>query len=417
MARSVAWPVPPGLGRSVVLALAVPAVGCSEQIGPASDHPVVSWHLDDAELWSLDERSGFELDEEAVGFLDGVSGAVFASEGRAVVADRGNRRVLVLDALGRMERTVGRRGEGPMEFKRLSSLLSWPGDSVFVYDSDLRRFTVFSPATGEGRTVELEGMFPPAGAWPGPGVDELWLEKGGEIWPGKYPAGRRRILSSFVRWRAKGGEIVPVATILGRDYYFGPGGVGYGAPPVPEVTSVAAGAGFLFVSEGAPRVRFVDAEGVTRLEVAVEGAAVDLGGDVRRRVTDSLYALVALTRVRMEKRLEAAPLPERAEGFSGIVFARDSTLWLGGRAIPGIEHRDWINVGLDGAPLRRLRLPRSLLLMDVDGDRLLLRRRDDMGLHHMEVRRAVPMDGSARESSRQATVMYMDRRAASAQTT
>ena len=107
------------------------AVGCSEA-SPASDHPVVSWHLDDAELWSLDEGSGFELDEEAVGFLDGVSGAVFASEGRAVVADRGNRRVLVLDALGQLERTVGRRGEGPMEFKELSSLLSWPGDSVFA---------------------------------------------------------------------------------------------------------------------------------------------------------------------------------------------------------------------------------------------------------------------------------------------
>ena len=213
------------------------------------------------------------------------------------------------------------------------------------------------------------------------------------IWSGKYPAGRRRLLSSVARWRAKEGEIVPVDSVPSHDYYFTRGGKDFVAPPVPEVTSVAAGAGFLFVSEGAPRVRFMDAEGVTRLEVAVEGTAVDLGGDVRRRVTDSLYALVALTRVRMEKRLKAAPLPERADGFSRIVFARDSTLWLGGRGIPGIEHRDWINVSLDGEPLRRLRLPRSLLVMDAEADRLLLRRRDDMGLHHVEVRRAVPMDG------------------------
>ena len=401
MARSAAWSVLPEPGRSAILVLVVLAVGCSEQAGPAdqaspaSEHPVVSWHLDDAELWSLDERSGFELDEEAVGFLHGISGAVFSAEGMAVVADTGNRRILVLDTLGRLERTVGRRGEGPMEFTRIRSLLSWPGDSVFVYDSDIRRFTVFSPATGEGRTAELKGIFPPAGAWPGPAVDELWLSEGMHIWPGKYPAGRRRILTSVVRWRAKGGEIVPVDSILGRDVVFGPRGVGYSFPPVPEVTSVAVGAGFLFVSEGAPHVRFMDAEGVTKLEVAIEGAAVELGGDVRRRVTDSLYALVALSRVRMERRLEAAPLPERAEGFSRIVFARDSTLWLGGRAVPGIEHRDWINVGLDGAPLRRLRLPRSRLLMDVEGDRLLLRRRDDVGLHHVEVRRAVPMDGSA----------------------
>ena len=382
-----------GSGRSVVLVLVVLVVGCTEQARPAGDHPVLSWHLQDADLWQVDERSGYEFDEEAVGFLEGVAGAVFANEGRAVVADRGNRRVLVLDALGRLERTVGRLGEGPMEFARISTLSSWPGDSVFVYDIDLGRGTVFSPETGEGRMFEFEGMLPPAGAWAGPVAEETWLVQRGEIWPGKYPAGRHRLPFSVVRWRVDG-EVIPVASVPGPDYYFGPGGVGFGAPPVPQVTSFAAGAGFLYVSEGSPRVRFIDPEGVTKLEVAVEGTAVELGGEVKDRVTDSLYALVALTRTRMEKRLAAAPLPERADGFAAIVFARDRTLWLGGRGIPGIEHRDWINVDLDGAPLRRLRLPRSLLVMDAEGDRLLLRRQDDLGLHHVEVRRVVPASGS-----------------------
>ena len=341
----------------------------------------------------MDERSGYELDQEAMGFLDGVAGAVFANVGRAVVADGGNRRVLVLDALGRLERTVGRRGEGPMEFTRIRALSSWPGDSAFAYDSGLGRGTVFSPGTGEGRTFEFEGMVPPAGAWPGPVAEEAWLAEQMEIWPGKYPAGRRRVPISIVRWRMDG-KVIPVASVPYADYHFGPGGVGYSAPPVPEITSFAAGAGFLFVSEGPPRVRFIDAEGVTRLEVAVEGTAVELGGEVKDRVTDSLYALVALTRTRMEKRLAAAPLPERADGFAMIVFARDRTLWLGGRGIPGIEHRDWINVDLDGSPVRRLRLPRSLLVMDAEGDRVLLRRRDDLGLHHVEARRVVPASGS-----------------------
>ena len=378
-----------GQGRSVALALAMLVVGCAEQASPAGDHPVVSWRLDDAELWSVDERSGYELDEEAAGFLDGVAGAVFANEGRAVVADRGNRRVLVLNAAGRLERTVGRLGEGPMEFTRISTLSSWPGDSVFVYDIDLGRGTVFSPETGEGRMFEFEGMLPPAGAWPGPVAEEVWLVERGQLWPGKYPAGRRRVPFSVVRWRV-GGEVIPVDSVPGPDFYFGPGGMGAGVPPVPEITSFAAGAGFLFVSEGPPRVRFIDAEGVTRLEVAVKGTALELGGEVKDRVTDSLYALVALTRTRMERRLASAPLPERADGFAAIVFARDRTLWLGGRGIPGIEHRDWINVDLDGAPLRRLRLPRSLLVMDAEGDRLLLRRQDDLGLHHVETRRVVP---------------------------
>ena len=120
------------------------------------------------------------------------------------------------------------------------------------------------------------------------------------------------------------------------------------------------------------------------------GTGVELVGEVRSRVTDSLYALVALTAIRMESRLEHSPLPERTDGFDHTVLAHDGTLWLGGRSIAGIEHRLWVNLEQDGAPVRRLRLPRSVRVMDVDEDRLLLSRRDDLGTYQVEVRRIVP---------------------------
>ena len=42
---------------------------------------------------------------------------------------------------------VGAQGEGPGEFKNSSSILAGPGDSVHVFDMELRRLLVFKPTT------------------------------------------------------------------------------------------------------------------------------------------------------------------------------------------------------------------------------------------------------------------------------
>jgi len=42
---------------------------------------------------------------------------------------------------------VGAQGEGPGEFKNSSSILAGPGDSVYVFDVELRRLLVFDPTT------------------------------------------------------------------------------------------------------------------------------------------------------------------------------------------------------------------------------------------------------------------------------
>ncbi len=50
---------------------------------------------------------------------------------------------------------LGRLGSGPMEFSRLSRLVHWIGDSVGVFDQQLRRMTVLSTATLAGRSFQL----------------------------------------------------------------------------------------------------------------------------------------------------------------------------------------------------------------------------------------------------------------------
>lgn len=78
-----------------------------------------------------------------------VTGLDVDSEGRIYVADWLLPDVVVLGPDGRHVRSIGRRGSGPGEFQRVSSVQVLPGDSVLVFDRGLRRVTVFPPSGGE----------------------------------------------------------------------------------------------------------------------------------------------------------------------------------------------------------------------------------------------------------------------------
>lgn len=71
------------------------------------------------------------------------------SQGRIYVSDGDKAGVTVLADDGAILRTVGRRGEGPGEFKWIRNVQSLPGDSLMVYDMGLGRITVFPPESDE----------------------------------------------------------------------------------------------------------------------------------------------------------------------------------------------------------------------------------------------------------------------------
>ena len=99
-----------------------------------------------ATLGSIDDPAGFasnvEVDHD--------------SRGRYIVGASADRTQFMLyDGRGRLLRTVGRRGEGPGEYRGISRVLSGPGDSIHVVDQALARLTVLSPEIRLVRTVSL----------------------------------------------------------------------------------------------------------------------------------------------------------------------------------------------------------------------------------------------------------------------
>ena len=368
--------------RAAVPVIAVLGTTCAQDVAE-SDSRFVSVNVADAEEWVLDGAALFVLGDDEADPLSRVVGLLVDS-GRVVVGDRGNYRVLVVDAEGRTERVVGGEGEGPLEFSMVTKVAPWPGDSVFVYDSRANRYSVFSVATGEGRSTTLRGDVVPGLALPA-GDGELWMVGGLLIAPGQYDAGRRRVPIDLFRYVAPD-SVLKVATLAGPELFFGPGGVGYAFPPVPAAagTSLSADDDRLYVSDGErPVVTVMDRNGATVREIEVAGMDIEVTNDLRSMITDSLYALEAQSEARMRSRLEKAPVPSQLSGFGLIGLAQDGTLWLADRSAPGIEMGWWVNVSVDGRLLRRIELPRSVSILDASGDRLLVRSRDALGVQRV----------------------------------
>ena len=383
-------------GTRAVLTLAVSAACLSWACGPDAEElsPGTTTDATAAEEWVLAGEPVFVLGDDEAEPLNNVAGGLLVGGGRSVVGDGGSRRFLVTDSMGRVERTVGGGGEGPMEFTAVRRVARWRGDSVFVYDARGARFSVFSASTGEGRTTPIRALdAAPGDAHPGSG-DELWLIEGIRVIPGQHEEERYRIPAELFRLVAPD-SVVPLATLMGPEVV-SPDGQGFIFPPVPVAgrTQLATGEDLLFISDGeCPAVVVMNRNGETVREIGVTGMGVSIDDERRRMISDTLYARDARTEERMRSRMEAAPIPERVDGFGPLVLARDGTLWVGGRNVPGIRMRLWVNLDTNGGLIRRLEMPRTTRILDADADRLLLISTDDLGVERVALHRIAPISG------------------------
>lgn len=361
-----------------VLALAAASASCADADPPTTT--TVTVNVADAPMWSV--ASSFEVEQDEDEPLGKVTGAILPSANLIAIADGLNNRVVVADSLGRRLRTVGRAGMGPLEFEELEWMARWPGDSVFVWDVRSRRYSVFSPETGDGRTVLPQGMETPvARALPGDG-EGLWVTGVALVAKDTMPRGPHRVRHDVGYWQGTG-RVTKVHSLAGRGY------VRTGGLMLPwlagPTTAIATGNGLFYFTEGErPTVAVLDATGVVLREINVRGMAVQLTDARRQKLVERLYESSGGSAA-VDRLLEAAPLPEQFDAIQQILFGRDGTLWLGQRPAPDME-RLWLNVTTEGEPIRRVAMPtKNGVMLDAAGDRLLFLTRDELDLDYIHV--------------------------------
>lgn len=145
---------------------------------------------DDA-AWVIEPQSTLRLgsvDDDSTEIFVDVSQAILLPEGRIAVADNGMGSVRVFDAEGRLLVSFGKKGDGPGEFRRLSVLSRYRGDSLLTVDLSKGAVSVWSEAGELGRTRRL---IPPvaSGLCAAPAEKRDWA--GVPVPTGEHGVGRR----------------------------------------------------------------------------------------------------------------------------------------------------------------------------------------------------------------------------------
>ena len=113
---------------------------------------------------ALPMRSAAEPPEVAIGMALGDEGqqhqvraGAVLSDGRIVVLDSGSSELRYYDDEGALVATQGGSGDRPGEYRAPLFMFAMPGDSLLVWDVELRRATVVAPDASTVRIIILEG--------------------------------------------------------------------------------------------------------------------------------------------------------------------------------------------------------------------------------------------------------------------
>ena len=194
-----------------------------------------------------------------------IAGALELPDGRVLVSDRGEERVVVADLKSGATSLVARAGSGPGEYRFPDRLLPWAADSVLLVDEGNGRLAVIGPDLRITRSFTLRVAQVPTTLVPR-SVDR-----------------KGQMLAQVPRWAAgsygKHGDSVPIVRVAGGDTQAHvvawvrlmaepPGGIKRGLPYVPfspQDVWAATGSGEIAVARsGDYHVEWLTGRGVVR---------------------------------------------------------------------------------------------------------------------------------------------------------
>jgi len=390
--------------RSSRLAVAVASVlvvgataACGDGSSPRASDPVVRDSagvaivehpagLPDEPAWTVDMGEAVHL----TGDFFQVVGAFSLSDGRIVVGNGGSREVRFYGADGSLERTVGREGEGPGEFRSMSVVRPWPGDSVFVYDWQLRRATLLDSWGELGRTFSLAVSDEvPFANVRGVHADGSMMATGFAQMGGEVPSGRIRVPSPAYRFHPDGSlfGIHPVEPSSEGYYEALDGGFRVRTPLFARSTHLLAGPEILVEASN------------DSWEIRIREPTGELVRIVRRafrpaQVTDALRREAIereVTRVsgeaegdELRRTLQGMPVPDRVPAFAMVTVDRRNRIWVAEWG-PEARGRDasWTVLGPDGEVVARARTPGGLTPQEIGSDYIVGVVRDDLDVERV----------------------------------
>ncbi|HEX6751165.1 MAG TPA: hypothetical protein VF092_27995 [Longimicrobium sp.] len=365
---------------------------------------IVEHHGGESEIaWRVADRPELDLTGAEAGKGPGlyqVMGAVRLGDGRIVVANGGTSTLEIFGADGAHQRSVGRAGDGPGEFRALSWVGRFAGDSIAAWDSGTGRLSVFTPAGDFARSVapaQPLGIFPRAeGALDG-GALLLALHQPSLGMSATEGVHVQRDTISLAVLRPDGAVAVlgrfPGSEVLASG---NPAG-GLMMMPLPfgRATIAAGSGGRVYVADGDrwEIAEYAPGGGVRALVRADRELQPVTPADVRayreRLVTLGAENNGAIAR-QHARMLDRAPYPKQKPAITGLLVDAHGNLWVESpESGEGTLARGWTIVSPDGRMLGRARKPDALTVHQV-GDGWLIGTATDGEIEHVRLYRITP---------------------------
>ncbi len=356
----------------------------------------------EAEAWRLGGAPVLDI-----GALDGpaatqffqVSDGALLSDGGFVVAGFGSYDLRRFDSEGSHMWTAGREGDGPGEFRGLTSIGVGPGDTLLAYDFRHRRISRWAPdgSFTDARALEGvdEGGFPfvdallpdgrvvftfrsfAAGDLPPPGEVrrdpvEVWVASPGDsasVLIGEFPGPEWLIMRQSET--AQGARLIS------------------GAPPFARSTITTADADGVWVGDSdRPEVLRYGFDGTPQAVVRLSLAPVPVTDDlVARALAEQLdEANDAEEEDLARQRWEELPLPEFLPYFEELAVDGLGNLWIRAFQAPGDRTRTWYVLGADdGRWLGTVTFPDRVSPLEIGGETVLARFGDELDVTHVQM--------------------------------
>lgn len=341
------------------------------------------------EAWTLAPEPGLRIGSLEGGDGDDfvrIRGALLLADGGILVGDDGADELRLFSSAGDFVRRVAGRGEGPGELESVRLLYRSRADSIYLFDWSGRRYSVFDPALAFARSARVETRvpgitLPHVKAFTASGTPVLmgarppWVEEPLE----HYGQPQHLLLQD-----STGRFDREIARVTGKGYY--------------ETLYASREERILVLSTGDFDVRELDLEGRLRRRIrrSYDAPPIPPGffeqlvtpfGPAESDAVVTLHAEDGRAIRTTPTTRDPADYPATLPAADRLLVDRQDHLWLRHGQWPDTLPQTWSVFDPTGQWLGEIAVPGGLELLDVDGDRVLARSRDELGVESVVVLR------------------------------
>ncbi len=298
-------------------------------------------------------------------------------KGEIAVGAAGSAEVLIYDRSGELVLRFGRSGDGPGEFRRISAVVTLPGDSIGVYDSQPHRLSVFSRSGAFGRLVNLSGLVPTGGSAVLRALEDGLVLVGVAGLSAQRAEGVYRDAAPSYHLDWQGNVLETYGEFPGLEVFNGAEMMG--RVPFGAALSVATTGTDLIVGTGEePELEVFTSDGALTRIIRWGDTDRSVGEDqIDAYITHLLAESPPEEAAFFTERASDMPFASRRPAFSQILAAPSGQLWVGEHVGPETPFpgrrgpsRRWFVFSPEGAFLERIKTPEGFVPHALVDDRV-----------------------------------------------